>query len=801
MCSISLNMYLHALLLFLSRLLLAQHTLGMNTSTTNITANLAAVTDNSFFVAKPGCQPMCGNVTVPYPFGIGNALSSDCSMSRWYNLTCNSSSYDPPKLFLGGLEVLSINQTRIRVRNNVAVWCYNQSARVYTYDETTGMTWGDAWPYTVSDTSNKFTVVGCDAYALITWLRQGRNFSTGCLSVCSNSADVVAGDCTGIGCCQINVPNGLKSFEGSLNRLDGQTKDLSYVSYCTYAFLGEQDSFKFNGISDFNDPVSVINRTLDNVPVVLDFVIGNYQTCAEVENSTTSLCQDNTSCTDSNSKYYRGYLCSCKKGYNGNPYLSPGCTDIDECDNTGLILNNCHANATCTNTPGSFNCKCLNHYSGSDGFDGTTNGTGCPPNAPIVPKASQFSALTLGLTFGFLSLLISVTLLHFGIKRRKLIKLREKFFQQNGGLLMKQKLSSIDGTRADQSTKFFTVEELKKATNNYAEDRIVGEGAYGVVYKGILPDQRVVAIKKSKVMDVNQVEQFINELLILTQVNHRNVVKVLGCCFESKVPELVYEYISNGTLSQHIHKTFSWLTLDHRLRIAVEAASALSYLHSAASIPIIHRDIKSANILLDSNYVAKIADFGASRLVPLDQTQVTTLVQGTLGYLDPEYLQSSQLTEKSDVYSFGMVLAELMTGKKPICLERSEAERNLATYFIVSMKENRLSQILEPRVLREGTLEQLQAIAELVKRCLCLKSEERPAMKEVVTELERLRKYRKDPWDVNQQSLEESESLRSEEARVDSHTEPPSLSTSASETSAQYSFNCSMTFPINSSRY
>ncbi|KAG5552333.1 hypothetical protein RHGRI_010422 [Rhododendron griersonianum] len=378
----------------------------------------------------------------------------------------------------------------------------------------------------------------------------------------------------------------------------------------------------------------------------------------------------------------------------------------------------------------------------------------------------------------------------------------EKFFQQNGGLLMKQKISSIDGTSADQSTKFFTVEELKKATNNYAEDRILGQGAYGVVYKGILSDQRVVAIKKSKVMDVNQVqvEQFINELLILTQVNHRNVVKVLGCCFESKVPELVYEYISNGTLSQHIHKTFSWLTLDHRLRIAIETASALSYLHSAASIPIIHRDVKSANILLDVNYVAKIADFGASRLVPLDQTQVTTLVQGTLGYLDPEYLQSSQLTEKSDVYSFGMVLVELMTGKKPICLERSEAERNLAIYFIVSMKENRLSQILEPQVLREGTLEQLQAIAELVKRCLCLKSEERPTMKEVVTELERLRKYRKDPWDVNQQSLEESESLRREEARVDSHTEPLSLSTSTSEISAQYSFNCSMTFPINSSR-
>ncbi|KAI8558891.1 hypothetical protein RHMOL_Rhmol04G0131400 [Rhododendron molle] len=365
---------------------------------------------------------------------------------------------------------------------------------------------------------------------------------------------------------------------------------------------------------------------------------------------------------------------------------------------------------------------------------------------------------------------------------------------------MRQKISSIDGTSAEPS-KIFTAEELKKASNNYAESRILGRGGYGVVYKGILPDQRVVAIKKSKVIDKNQVEQFINELLIVTQVNHRNVVKLLGCCFESEVPQLVYEYISNGTLFEHIHKTFSWLTLDNRLRIATEAAGALSYLHSSAAIPIIHRDVKSANILLDANYVAKMADFGASRLVPFDQTQVTTLVQRTFGYLDPEYLHSSQLTEKSDVYSFGVVLAELLTGKKPICLDRSHEERNLATYFIVSMKESRLFQILEPRLVREGTLEQLEAFAKLIKRCLCLKSEERPSMKEVVVELEGLRKFKKDQQVNDQQSHVESESLQSQEARANTCIELISLSPDASGTSGQYSFNCSMTFPLTSPRY
>lgn len=164
--------------------------------------------------------------------------------------------------------------------------------------------------------------------------------------------------------------------------------------------------------------------------------------------------------------------------------------------------------------------------------------------------------------FGFLSLLIGITWMYFSIKKRKLLKLREKFFQQNGGLLLKQQISSNEG--GVQSTKVFTAEELEKATNNYADDRILGRGGYGTVYKGFLPDQRVVAIKKSRVMDESQIEQFINEVIILTQVNHRNVVKLLGCCLETEVPLLVYEYVSHGTLFQHIHSTnggiLSWFS-------------------------------------------------------------------------------------------------------------------------------------------------------------------------------------------------------------------------------------------------
>lgn len=294
----------------------------------------------------------------------------------------------------------------------------------------------------------------------------------------------------------------------------------------------------------------------------------------------------------------------------------------------------------------------------------------------------------------------------------------------------------------------FTEEDLKKATNNYDENRVIGQGGFGTVYKGILPDNKEVAIKKSKVSDQSQIEQFINEVIILSQINHRYVVKLLGCCLETRVPLFVYEFITNGTLYDHINdehlsSTFTW---NFCVKLAAETAEALAYLHLATSVPIIHRDIKSVNILLDNCYAAKVSDIGASRFIPINKSQLTTLVQGTLGYLDPEYFHTSQLTEKSDVYSFGVVLAELLTGERALSFHRAEKDRNLAMYFVSLIENNKLLEILDERLVNERNVQQLNEVALLAMRCLNVKSGERPKMKEVAMELEGLKLMQKHPW-------------------------------------------------------
>ncbi|XP_021860592.1 wall-associated receptor kinase-like 8 [Spinacia oleracea] len=732
-------------MLFLLRLWLLVLTFSsmgtISTTTASITpANILTAANTT----KPDCPRKCGNLTIPYPFGIG----SDCSISFYFSVFCNTS-YNPPRAFtmldLGSnreADILEITESHMMLRNSrIASKCYNSQGNVTSENSLVFDIVNS--PFTFSNNTNKLTVVGCDDYALISGytgvLANGSRHqynSVGCLALCSSPNELTPGSCSGLGCCQTSIPVGLQSFVITLLSLRNHTgPNISSFQPCAYAFLSGRGSFTFGGASDFA-PNSLLNRAKDEVPMVLDWLVGDYNfssnsrpTCNDArKNSTTYACQLNSRCVDVDGGG-GGYHCKCNSGYEGNPYLEPGCTDINEC----AAGSNNPCSMVCVNTPGSFKCSCPSGYFG-DGL--IRNGTAC--TKIVNNSSSTLKKIILGLGISLGSILLSLCCwgLYVLTRRRILANQKARHFERNGGLLLQQQMSYDESVVARM--KIFTIDELDKATDHFNENRILGKGGQGTVYKGMLTEGRIVAIKKSKIMAESPLIEFINEVVILSQINHRNIVKLLGCCLETEVPLLVNDYIPNGTLFQHIHQPSEEfpITWRMRLQIASDIAGALAYLHSSSSTPILHRDIKSSNILLDDKYRAKLSDFGTSRSIALDQTHVTTRVMGTFGYLDPEYFQSSQYTEKSDVYSFGVVLIELLTGEKAI---RSilEEDRSLTSWFLSHMESSRLFDIVDTQLVQEGcSKEEFQTVADVAKRCLNSEGKYRPTMKEVLVEIE-----------------------------------------------------------------
>jgi serine/threonine protein kinase len=355
-------------------------------------------------------------------------------------------------------------------------------------------------------------------------------------------------------------------------------------------------------------------------------------------------------------------------------------------------------------------------------------------------------------------LVIAITCTYLILERKKLANIKQKYFHQHGGMLLLQEISFKQGTVFS----IFTEAELIEATDKFNDKNILGRGGHGTVYKGTLKDGSLIAIKRCVSMtNEQQKKEFGKEMLILSQINHMNIVKLLGCCLEVEVPMLVYEYVPNGTLFQfiHGHNGCHNIPFSTRLRIALESALALAYLHSWASPPILHGDVKSSNILLDESYAAKVSDFGASVLAPNDKSQFMTLVQGTCGYLDPEYMQTCQLTDKSDVYSFGVVLLELLSGKMAFNLEGPETERSLSLRFLNAMKEDRLMDVIDDRIKNDSDAGLLEEVAELARQCLEMIGERRPTMKDVAEKLDRLSKVLQHPWVPAQHNPEEMQSL------------------------------------------
>ncbi|KAF7845455.1 wall-associated receptor kinase-like 20 [Senna tora] len=292
-----------------------------------------------------------------------------------------------------------------------------------------------------------------------------------------------------------------------------------------------------------------------------------------------------------------------------------------------------------------------------------------------------------------------------------------------------------------KSAKIFTIKEMTRATSKFSKHNLVGSGGFGEVFKGTLDDGTLTAIKRAKPGNTRAADQLLNEVRILCQLNHRSLVRLLGCCIDlPNEPLLVYEFVPNGTLFDHLHNASAWAPLSwhRRLKIAHQTAEGLSYLHNSAIPRIFHRDIKSSNILLDDNLDAKVSDFGLSRLAISEASHITTCAQGTLGYLDPEYYINFQLTDKSDVYSFGVVLLEILTSKKALDFGREEEDVNLVVFVKRAMKHGRLMDVVD-RTVRIGAgrveLESMKALGSLAASCLDEQRQKRPSIKDVADEI------------------------------------------------------------------
>ncbi|KAL3375294.1 hypothetical protein AABB24_006668 [Solanum stoloniferum] len=285
----------------------------------------------------------------------------------------------------------------------------------------------------------------------------------------------------------------------------------------------------------------------------------------------------------------------------------------------------------------------------------------------------------------------------------------------------------------------FDYNELEEATNSFDSSKELGEGGFGTVYKGKLRDGRVVAVKRLYENNYKRVEQFRNEIEILTRLRHRNLVTLYGCTSRhGRELLLVYEYISNGTVADHLHGEFSKpgsLSWNTRMSISIETASALAFLHNSE---VIHRDVKTNNILLDSNFCVKVADFGLSRLFPTDVTHVSTAPQGTPGYVDPQYHECYQLTSKSDVYSFGVVLIELISSLPAVDICRHRQEINLSNMAINKIQSNTLHELVDSNLgfdSNDMVKLMITAVAELAFQCLQNDRDLRPSMPEVLEAL------------------------------------------------------------------
>uniref|UniRef100_A0A8I6XU74 Protein kinase domain-containing protein n=2 Tax=Hordeum vulgare subsp. vulgare TaxID=112509 RepID=A0A8I6XU74_HORVV len=660
------------------------------------------------------CQSSCGGIDIPYPFGIGTGC-----YRQGFEINCTDAGGAGPVPLLANTSIpvvsLSTDPPESRVLLPVRWQCYDvnvsDSGKTVPNNDRSMFNHEKNVPsdgiYRISDKHNVLFVLGCATIAIVKTTEGQRLASTsGCLSFCRGDKAAKDSKCAGAGCCKVDIPPELTSIVFQFLDIRRERPKLLKYSPCDYAFIADRESYDFR-----RSELLHMDKTR-TMSARLDWAIREMSTCADAKNMADQYAckSDHSECVDSTNG--SGYACNCSEGYEGNPYLvgESGCTNINECkDKTKYPCL-----GECEDKEGSYSCTCDPGYHSRD---------------PITEKCtlifSPAAQLAIGIILGSSFLLVALLSTLLRLQRRR----TKGFFKKNGGLVL----------RDVGTLNIFTKKEINKITKNHSE--VLGKGCFGKVYKGILQDGTIVAVKTSIKINKAQKEDFTKEVKIQSQMIHKNIIKLVGCCLEVDVPMLVYEFAANGSLQDILHgKTrLHNFPLDLRLDIAIDAAEGLTYMHSSTCRTIRHGDVKPANILLDEKNMPKISDFGTSKFLTKDKDH-TGIVVGSMEYIDPMFCETGQLTQKSDVYNFGVVLLELIT-RKPTVYDGNH--RLIVDFCDVYQKENSGEKMFDKDIATEEDTYILEEIGRLAVTCLAKDVEDRPEMKEVAERLAMLRRARK----------------------------------------------------------